>query len=214
MGTGLTSGFYKITEWFMRLVYVNVLWIIFTLLGGVVFGIMPATVALFTLLRKWLRGDDQIKVCRFFWQTYKSGFIKSNVLGFILIFIGIVLFFDIKFFQQLDGGIFQVLEYLMYGLVILYLVILMYIFPVFTHYDVSYWQYLKHALFIGITKPFKTIVIAFGLIGIYFLLNFMPGLLPFIGVSSFSLILMSGSLSIFLSLEELNKTITTEPETT
>ena len=35
---GLIGGIYRYSEWIMRLAYINILWILFTLLGLVVFG--------------------------------------------------------------------------------------------------------------------------------------------------------------------------------
>lgn len=47
---------------------------VFTLLGLGVFGIMPATAALFAVMRKWIQGQDNVPVLKTFWQEYKGEF--------------------------------------------------------------------------------------------------------------------------------------------
>ncbi|BDG36084.1 DUF624 domain-containing protein [Saccharococcus caldoxylosilyticus] len=55
MPSGLLDGkLYRVCEWITRLACINILWMLFTLAGLIVFGIAPATVALFTIVRKWL----------------------------------------------------------------------------------------------------------------------------------------------------------------
>src|SRR5699024_8438852 len=51
---GFILGYYRFSVWTLRLAYVNFCWILFTLLGLVLFGFMPATAAMFSIVRKWI----------------------------------------------------------------------------------------------------------------------------------------------------------------
>lgn len=77
---GFVGVLYRTSEWIMRLVYLNLLWIAFSLLGIVLFGFFPATAAMFSVVRKWIMGETDVRVFKEFWQTYRKEFWKSNRL--------------------------------------------------------------------------------------------------------------------------------------
>lgn len=85
----------RFCEWIMRFAYTNLLWLFFTLLGLGVFGIMPATAALFAVMRKWIQGQDNVPVLKTFWQEYKGEFFRSNLLGAVLALIGVIIYIDL-----------------------------------------------------------------------------------------------------------------------
>src|SRR5690625_7886567 len=97
MSNILTGRFMKVCEVISRMAYVNLLWIFFTILGLGVLGIIPATVSLFTITRKWVMSEQDIPVFKTFWQTYRKEFIKSNMLGVILFEIVFLLYIDLAF---------------------------------------------------------------------------------------------------------------------
>src|SRR5699024_9005025 len=104
-------GLYKLCEWIMRLAYVNILWIVFTAAGLIIFGFFPATGSMFTVIRKWIRKEYDIPVFRLFWSTYRSEFVRLNGIGFIFFVIGIVLYIDFRYFFTQSGMFFLVLTY-------------------------------------------------------------------------------------------------------
>lgn len=62
--------FQTFSEWLFRLMWTNLLWIGFTILGLGIFGIMPATVAMFTVVRKWQMHETEISIWSVFKETY------------------------------------------------------------------------------------------------------------------------------------------------
>ncbi len=58
---GWKGKLYWVVEWITLLAVLQLLWTGLTLLGLVLFGISPATVAMFTTLRKRLQGEDVLK---------------------------------------------------------------------------------------------------------------------------------------------------------
>ncbi len=173
---GALGGFYRVCEWTMKLVYVNVLWIAFTLLGFIALGIMPSTTSLYAIVRKWIMGEMDIPIFKTFWKTFRTDFIKANLIGFILLVIGIILYVDILFFKSSVGIVYEVLLVLLLGLGLLYLITLMYIFPVFVHYRLTMIQYFKIALVIGISNLQTTLMMVVGIGILYILFCFLPGL--------------------------------------
>src|SRR5699024_3441020 len=57
-------------QWILHALYLQLLWFIFTIIGVVLFGIMPATIAVFTLWRNLTFEGNYIKIFNIFIKTY------------------------------------------------------------------------------------------------------------------------------------------------
>lgn len=194
------SKLYVVATWIYRLALVNLLWILFTLVGGIIIGVFPATIAMFSVARKWLMGETDVPVFRTFKQTYKSDFIKGNLLGYLALMLGAVFFFNIKFYQSFEGISF-LLNYVFVFLFLSFGSALLYLFPVFVHFKLSIFQYIKHAYMMILISPFWTLyllVITFLLY--YFTTQFLP-LFVFFGFSLQVVVIMWISLKIFHKIE-------------
>src|SRR5690554_780565 len=97
------GGFYRISEWIMRLSVTNILWVvtafpvffcIFSLLffSSTVeevqawflpiavlspFLLFPSTSAMFALARKWVTGDADVPLFKTFFRSYKENYLQS-----------------------------------------------------------------------------------------------------------------------------------------
>jgi uncharacterized membrane protein YesL len=204
---GIMGMIYRACEWIMLLAYINILWILFTIMGAVVFGIFPATAAMFAIIRKWLIDKNNDSVFKTFWNYYRTEFIKTNILGSLLFVAGFILFLDLKIIE-LQNEFFQMIFLLILFLfAITYTVIVVYIFPVFVHYDLKMFEYIKNALLIGIANPIRTVLILTCLITAYFILRAAPGLLPFFSGSLFSIIVMTFACQSFNKIERVKNNI-------
>lgn len=199
------SGWYiRFGEWALKLFLLNLLWFIFSVLGLLVLGIFPATAALFAVMRKLLMQSEDISIFKLFWNSYKNEFLKSNLLGFVISFIGFLLYIDYRVLQQLSVNILhQSLTITLFILIFLYLLVSIYIFPIFVHFNMSTFGYIKHAFILAIARPLKTLLVIVGLAVILYVLRLVPGLIPVFGVSLFSLLIMKGA---SYSLPEINNT--------
>lgn len=184
------AGLYRLSEWMMRLAYVNILWILFTLAGGLLLGIGPATAGMFTVIRKMIMGAEEIAVFKVFRETFRKEFKRSNLLFLIITSTGILLYYDFRFFQMQEGLVFTLLSYFTLGLFLVYFLILLFIFPLFVHYQMKVLHYFRSASVFVIMQPIITILMAFGCYLVYKFLLFLPGLIPFFGGSLFSFLLM------------------------
>lgn len=180
---GIVGGLYRLCEFIMRLAYVNLLWILFTLLGLVVLGVFPATAALYAVTRKWeLKGTD-IPIWKTYWETYKREFIKANVAGYIFLAIGIILFVDLKFFQSRGGSAFVLISYVFLVLFIIYLIMCLFLFPVFAHFDLKSFHYIKQTFLFILSRPLEALIAAAGCLASYFLMMRIPGIILFFSMS-------------------------------
>jgi uncharacterized membrane protein YesL len=178
----------RICEIVSRMAYVNLLWIIFTILGLGILGIMPATVGLFTVTRKWVMNEQDIPVFRTFWKTFRKEFIKANLLGGILFAIGYILYIDLTYLPS--DGLFVIVRWLLIVCALLYVIILLYIFPIYVQYEWKKRLYIKYALLLGASHPHYTLLMIIGIIALYYISITIQGLIPFFSVALLSYIVM------------------------
>src|SRR5690625_2603360 len=100
----LLSGLYHLCKWITHFAYLNLLWVGFTLLGGMFFGIFPSTAALFTIARKTTLGEEEFPIFRTYLKTFQKEIFRSNGLAWLVTVMGLVWYFDLNFFRQFNGG--------------------------------------------------------------------------------------------------------------
>lgn len=198
-----TSGFiYNVLEWITRFAYVNLLWILFTLLGGVVLGFYPATIAMFAVCRDWLRGDTGKPVFPAFWQYYRRDFVKSNLLGLFVTAIAAFIALDIFYIQTSSEDLSW--TYIpLFAFMLLFTMYLFYLFPTFVHFDIKVGQVIKSAFLIMLINPINTLLIFICLGSIAVIMQTVPALAVIFGGSTFAYIIMWLALR---SFNRVNKT--------
>lgn len=172
------------------MVYLNLLWFFFTILGLGIFGIGPATGALFKIQDEWLEGKSPTSIFTTYAEYYKKYFKKMNKMIFVLATIGLILYFDIRFFAFQDGLHFELLTGLMYFFTFWYLVLIVYSFPVSIKYDLSMKQHVKYCFSIALLNPLRTIALIISAISILVFSLYYPLFLLTVGISITSLILI------------------------
>ncbi|WP_078552554.1 YesL family protein [Bacillus alkalicellulosilyticus] len=210
---GFTGVIMVICEWVMRLAVVNLLWMLGTLVGLGVFGIMPATISLFTVTRKWMLGDLDVPIFKTFVSTYKKEFIKSNLAGLLFAFVAYVLYIDFLFVSTLEGMLHTVLMVALLTAVLCYCVIVLYFFPLYVHYELKLFQYFKRSLLLGLIRPFSTIMIVIALATIYIPFLLFPALIPFFGVSLGGYVIMYISYRLFTNIAKKQEELTAQGQT-
>lgn len=172
--SGFLGSFNKLLEWISRLAFLNLLWISFSLLGLIIFGFFPATVAMFAVARKWMLGNDEMSIFKTFWTAYKREFLKSNLLGAIIVAIGLVLYIDFQFVQHAGNSFVSVLYVPFFIITFIFISMLFYIIPIFVHYNMKLSQVIKNSFFVMIMNPLSTFYMLIGSFGILFVLSYAP----------------------------------------
>src|SRR5690625_197093 len=204
---GFIAGYYKFSVWAMRLAYVNLLWIVFTILGLGIFGFMPATTGMFAVIRRWNMGDDEISIFATFWQSYKQEFIKVNILGILLFAIGYLLIVEFQILRMQESVLYQIVSFGVLVSLFIYTIVLTYFFPIFVHFNLKITDYLKWPFIIGIIHPILTVVLIGGMAVLYYIaLMTVPAILFFFGGSITAFIIMWGASKSF-SKYEVNEVI-------
>ncbi len=199
---GVMGGVNNVLEWITRLVLLNILWIFFSLLGFIVLGFFPATVSMFAVVRRWAMGEMDISITKVFWRSYKKEFIKSNILGAVILLVGTVLVIDYHFLQQASPQIQNLLSVPFLIISILFVCVLFYIFPMYVHYDLKILQVFKNSFFIMIMRPFSTIMIFVSSVGLAILLSFGPPLLLVCSGNIFALVMTKPAINAFNAISK------------
>lgn len=191
----------KICEWIINLALLNILWILFTILGLGIFGWAPATTAMLSIVKKQATEKSQLSLFQQYWTCYKRDFIQANGIGCIIILGLGSLWISIYTLPYLNQTFMMIVGTWVLMITFLFGITLCFIFPVFTHYDSSIKGYFKTALLVGISNLHYVIIIITLLITLYLLFNIFPGLLVFFALSLPAKYIMYFSLKIFNKIE-------------
>lgn len=204
----LEGRIYGICEWITRLAYVNILWGLFTLAGAIILGVAPATVALFTVVRKWLLfSDNDVPIFKTFLNTYKKEFWRANKIGLFIGLVSYVLYIDFLYTANVREAFQLAFSVFLFVILVFYAITLLYLFPIYVHYELRFLQYVKYSFFIGMANPLMTLTMFLSIILLTVLFMYIPGLIPFFSVSSFSVVLMWCALKAFRKIEEKQNAI-------
>nr|WGD58452.1 YesL family protein [Bacillus subtilis]WGD81504.1 YesL family protein [Bacillus subtilis]WGD83543.1 YesL family protein [Bacillus subtilis]WGD94165.1 YesL family protein [Bacillus subtilis]WGE02898.1 YesL family protein [Bacillus subtilis] len=196
---GVTNGLNRFCTWVMRLAYLNVLWILFSLAGLIVFGLMPATAAMFTVAREWAKGNTDAPVFSVFFRTFKKEWRASQILGLIVVTAVLFLFADMRIAAQMDQ---PVLVNVFLSISLIFAFVVLYVFPVFSHFDVKIREVLSISFLIAFSRPAVTLLMAAGAVGVLCLVLFHVTFLLFFSGSLLSLILTKLSFKAFRSMDQ------------
>jgi uncharacterized membrane protein YesL len=200
-GKQIVTSLDLILQWIMRLAVVNGLWILFSLRGLIVGGIFPATVAALGVSRKWIMGDKEIKIWKTFKQIYRQEFFGANIMGWVLFIVGGLLYLNYRVIANTTGEIIFVIPFAFYLVLFFYTIIVIWSFPLLVHYQGTWFQHIRNALIIGLTKIHYTLASGLVVFAItYFSLDF-PGFIPFFSISMAAIGCMWLSMQVFKKLD-------------
>jgi len=185
----------------IELAYINLLWIFFTLVGLIAFGIFPATAAMFAVVRKLIRDEEKFKILPTFWTLFRTDFLKTNGFGLIFLVIGYCFYYNF-YFLQLNSGELQFLFPVLIFILISSIITLLFFFPVYVHFNLKFFQYLKQSFLIAITSPIEVITIGTLAGAIYFVATLFPGIIPLFPGSVFAYIATLISFKSFARIEK------------
>ena len=201
-GKGMVSSLDSVLQWITRIVMLNLLWFLFSVFGLFALGIFPATAAALGISKKWINGEQDIPVYKTFKKNYKEEFKPSNKVGWIFTLIGLVLFVNYRVIASEEKEFWVGTIFGFYFIVFLYIITVVWLFPLLIHYKNHWFQYLKTGLVIGLVKIHYTIAIYLvGITIIYISLKY-PGIIPFFSIGIFVIIWYWLSLQVFEKIDK------------
>lgn len=181
---------YRTTVWITRLAYLNLLWLLFTIVGLVILGFYPATVAMFAIERRWIRGNKDLPMFKTFKEEFFKNFKHSNIIGHCFTLLALLIYINYQFVAVMDFWLADVFQYVLFALAFLTFIIFMYIFPVFVHYQVTLIEAISFAFVIALSSPLNTVLILVNVISFFFIAFYIPGIIPVFMGSAISFITM------------------------
>lgn len=186
----------------LKVAYLNLLWLVFTLLGLFFFGIGPATYAMMKYYDRWLRLKEALPVTKSFWRFYKERFRQSVAISWIYLAVFGILWVNLFSLTQ---------WYLQAANVVILVVVLFSLTHVFTVMAATsfkkIWEVLRGAALLGLGYLHYTIISWTVILGGYVLLaRTAPAVVFLFGVGGAGFILgIAGKLILegFMEPEEV-----------
>ncbi|WP_143316746.1 DUF624 domain-containing protein [Clostridium sp. HBUAS56017] len=202
MGNFSFDKIFRVFEEVTDFILLNFMWIACTLLGVVILGVAPSTVALLSVMRDKIMKKEKYGVVKSFWITYKREFKKSNIIGIILMILMLMVTINIMNFEAQNGTFFTVLYGVSTLAKLLIIGMSLYIFPLYVHYDMSFKEYFMKGLQLLIMRPFVTVCIAIWTFIMYLGVMLIPGLIPFLTISVYFYGIMAINYQFFMKNED------------
>lgn len=176
----MLEKFTRVCNWLIDLVVLNLLWIIFTLVGGIIFGIAPASSATCSIIRNKINREEKMNVIRQFVKYYFSSFVEMNkvmILLYMLIFISHFYCVMLIKFNPIFSYIFIVIFLWM-------LLSFCYFISLYSNYKMTIVKYIKTSVLIVFFKIRYTLLLllSFGILALIY--YEIPLLFIFFGASS------------------------------
>lgn len=166
---GIIKGSYVLGQTIIDGLYLQLLFILYTLRGAIVLGVFPALASVFQVIYLFfIRGKEYVKIREEYGQFYKKYFKMSNYLGYTMLAVGAFLYFDLQVNKTFIQS--AVVHYGLILIAILFLGTCLFVFPVLCRYELTYKQYLRQSValfFTNLTESIAMLVGTFVIMAIY-----------------------------------------------
>jgi len=191
----------EISNWIINMTILNLFWFLLTLIGGVLFGWAPATVAIMAAFRHQIRNTDKGQIIKIMWEEYRKNFLKANLIGLIIKISSILLIFYSFTLTHWEGFWMLLFTVIFVIILITFIMITLFIFPVYIHYKLVFVDYFKYAFIIGLSYLHFAVIMGVSLVMIFWLFSIFPGILLVFAVSLPAMFITHLSLYIFEKIE-------------
>ncbi|RSK55168.1 YesL family protein [Bacillus canaveralius] len=189
MNNSVLNKLHGLSVWISNLVFINILWLVFTVFGGILLGFFPATTAMVLIIKKLLVEKNEFSIKKEFVRLYKSQFKKSNHLFFPFSLCGFIIVADIRFFSLMDFPYSSFVVYLFY--LLLFLLTMLFFYSLIVYSDgIGNKEIYKGSLYILLNNPMTNLYILTGLLLLLFLTAKVTGLFFLFSGSIFSVYLL------------------------
>lgn len=186
VGTGKVFGVVEtVSVWVMRLVFLNLLWLFFSLAGLLIAGTAPATAAAFGVMRNWITDEEPVVgPVRLYWRYFKKTFVQANVLWIFIIAAGALIYGNFYFVFRTDTVMTPILLGSGIFVAVMYMILIFFAFPVMAFSGTTAVQSVKYAFIVALSSPLMTFSVFVSFFVIHYLLYQLPGLYLFFSVSA------------------------------
>lgn len=194
------SKSYRVLDFFFKLLFINLLWLVTSTIGFGILTIMPAAIATYVLINSMMSGYD-FPIIQSFFRVFVKEYWRVQKRFFILVLIGFIVYLDIDFFYQLVKDVPSatntalLLISLFFGM--LYLLILIHIGLVYIFFPrLSSLTMIKLSLLMAFRHIVISLLILGGIVFAFVIIQYLP-------IIGSMIVLFSFALYVYLSLRYL-----------
>lgn len=192
---GLVKTSYTVGEFLLTLIKLQFYWIVFTLKGGIILGIFPATALVIDYYLQSFNHTPFTLSYQSLNQKWRAYLKETNILGYLMTGVLAVLYLDLRISQHFIGSTF--LHFFLIFLLCLAFGTFLYVLPSYLRYEMPTLQHIKQAFFLLIANILDVVAMLLGVMivtGVFVLLPILSivGFMPLLAlpVAWFSLISM------------------------
>lgn len=189
--------FNQFSKWVMNLFILQLFWLLGALLGGIILGIIPSTIALYASIRQLYLKNDTFNLLTYFKKTYQENFLKSMVIG---IWYGIGIIIGYIYLVFLNNTIHSWLAYthlFIYFLLFVITLVLLFMIPVYVHYEIPFKKLISSTFFIVVVNTKWLIPLLFSLTALLLIFIRFSVVFLFYGVSLSAFVILYFSMKMF-----------------
>lgn len=197
----------QFTDWLWEGMLLHFTWVIYTMRGAVVLGIFPSTAALFAVIRSWFQVEkDKEETGSLFKKYYVENFRMANALGWTLTIVGFMVYINSAVLLQVTN---PAMKFIGYGMVIFFFIsvclISIYMFPLLSHYQLNFTNYLLLALKLSIHFFPYTLLQGAAILFYGLIIIANPPIFILFGMTLIGLFQVIVCNRIFMSVDRMNK---------
>ena len=174
------SSFFDTLLWIACL---NLLWMLFTLLGLGVLGAGPATAAAQILVRRRSRGEAA-PLLKSFTREYFANFARANALALPVMAVAIVLAMNWNYASRADGLMSELLAAGTSAAALFLAGVACYLFPMYARYELPLGLYLMTCSRLAVRQLAGTVILLFVSAAAIYASRTLPGLIPFFSIGA------------------------------
>ncbi|NUR73829.1 MAG: DUF624 domain-containing protein [Hamadaea sp.] len=163
---------YEATDELLWSIKLTLIWLLFTLIGGVVLGAGPATLAAYTVARRHAR-NESFHIWPAFTAAYRRDFGRGQLTVLPLAGAALLLVTNYHYFAAMGPGGSPARVATGVALVLL-LVVAAYLLPMLVHYDLRPFAYLPKASLFALTRPGASALLLLVLSALAFAVQLFP----------------------------------------
>lgn len=177
-------------DWLVTLAYLNILWLGFSLLGLIFFGVGPATLAVHELVKLKLKQGDLSHVFQKFKLGYKRHFKNGNIYFGLILAATLFVYVDIRVIQALPQNTFIQMIVLPSLIILSALVLIVGTFTLglYLEFENPLFKSIKDSFWLALISPLAGVVIVHAFLIGFLIYAYVPALMLFYSMSFYALI--------------------------
>ncbi|MBF0787109.1 MULTISPECIES: YesL family protein [unclassified Streptococcus] len=191
----------KCMNWLADMCQIQLLWIFYSLRGGIVLGLFPATRAMFYMHRQLIMKNEVASLSQQFKMEYRQHFKRANQMGYVISGIGafLMLYLRSTLLLKIDFAFYFIA--LAYALVVFFILLNLYMLVMLSHLKLDEKEVWRQALFVIFLSPGHTLLILLVLFAFFFMVRVIPVLTPVLLIAVLSYVVS------YVALKAINKVI-------